>query len=198
MKLLLLLVLNFNQVLASTSQDFQTGDLILISLRCYACPLMESETDGDYSHSGVVVRDGEEIKVAQALGKVHLLSLDKFLAQRRSESQFAHLRPIQKIDSQKLKRVYFEEFEALAFDSEYLWDNFDQYGNELLYCSEFVAKLYNRVANASLSPSPMDFSRHWDTWRSIFRKEPPQGELGNSPNSLYRSSFFRLIKKTNR
>ena len=62
-----------------TINDLQTGDVVLLSLNCMECRVIESETNSLFSHSGVVVKDQDNIvRIAQSLGSVALFSFADF------------------------------------------------------------------------------------------------------------------------
>ncbi|GAB4022322.1 MAG: hypothetical protein Fur0010_25520 [Bdellovibrio sp.] len=189
--LILILLLSFNSF-----AQYREGDVLLLSLRCYVCPLMEQTTSGPYSHSGILMNINGTWMVAQALGKVHLVEVHKFLSQKREGTTVAQLRPVEFIGKKlNLSEIFFQEFYNLSFDGDYLWNNYDQNGNEKYYCSEFVAKFLNLFLKNPLLPSPMDFSYDFNLWRQVLGKWPPQGELGNSPNSFYFSNQFQIVEE---
>jgi len=180
-------------------------DVVMISLNCYVCRIIESETDSDYSHSAIVLRsENGEVMLAEALGKVKTISLQDFSARLRQGGRLSIFRAqemedLYRFDNRlfsqvkaKLEKIYVEKYEGLPFDKEYLWNNYDQKGREKLYCSEFVVKFLNNFLQSPLKALPMSFTRHWDAWRQIFGSRPPQGRPGMSPGDLERSQqlFF--------
>lgn len=168
---------------------FEVGDVILLDLDCYSCQKIEDETFGPYSHSGLVLEVNGKKVVAQSLSSVHHVSIKAFLG--FSNKPALHLRPINISKDQQiiLNETYQEKYFGQLFDHDYLWDN-DTY-----YCSEFIYKLLSDAhVLKDLAPSVMDFSRNYDFWKIYFHSEPPQGELGISPNDFFRSSDFYQVK----
>ncbi|MBI2520873.1 MAG: hypothetical protein HYV97_10665 [Bdellovibrio sp.] len=187
--------------------EVRTGDVILISLNCSLCPLIENETDSPYSHSGIVVqKDAGVIVVAQALGRgVHHVLLEQFLNTVRTEG-VAHIFRTRELDQlyhkhpesfknfeQKLWETYQKKFLGLPFDPYFLWDNFDAQGRERLYCSEFVAKLLNDSLRRDISTVPMDFSRNAAAWERLFHGAVPQGKPGLAPVDFSKNALFYFV-----
>lgn len=188
--------------------EIRTGDVILISLNCSICPLIENETNSPFSHSALVLKkDDASIYVAQALGpKVHFIPLAKFLNMVRPGGE-AKLYRSRELNAMYLRApksfVHFEEeivqnfndfFVGLPFDPGFLWDNFDEQGAEKLYCSEFVAKLLNMSLRAPIKPLPMSFKRNWAAWERIFRSAIPEGKLGLSPADFTRNNKLFFVE----
>lgn len=171
--------------------ELKTGDAILISFNCYECRVIESETNSKFSHSGVIFKlPNGELKVAQALGKVHLINLQEFLKYKTPNTKASIYRS-KEIDLksnnnlyQSMLSVFEEKFLGLKFDSKYYWNNVDESGNELLYCSEFVAKFLDHFMSSSTVPYPLSYQKNYDYWFKYFKGSIPEGELGNSPQSI--------------
>lgn len=168
---------------------FEVGDILLLDLDCYSCQRIEDETFGPYSHSGIVLEVNGQKVVAQSLSKVHHVSINAFLGFAKKPA--LHLRPknINKEQQDFMNQRYLDFYFGELFDHDYLWNN------ETYYCSEFLYHLLND-ANVlfDLKPAPMNFTRNWDFWKIYFHAEPPQGQLGLSPNDFFRSSDFYQVK----
>jgi hypothetical protein len=82
-----------------------------------------------------------------------------------------------------------------GFDDDYLWDNMDENGHELLYCSEMIQKTLNHVLEHPLRPVSLDYSRMWNFWSEYFDGRVPQGLPGNSPASLQASEMMLTIEE---
>jgi hypothetical protein len=174
-------------ILASTS-NLRTGDVILLDMDCWSCSLIEDETAGPYSHSGVILEINGKIYVGQALSEVYLLDLKTFLAYTKKKA--LHLRPknINEYDRLRLVSDYKNKFAGIIFDHAYEW------GDDKLYCSEFIYKLLDGVLDfKNFGPRPMNYTRNWDAWTQYFGHTPPQGKLGISPNDFGRSNEFRNL-----
>ena len=170
---------------ASFALTLKPGDVILIELRCYSCSIIADETNSRFSHSGIVIgKQNDQIQVAQAFGPVHITSLEKFLNQRVKGTTALVLRSDElKVSAQQLRDEFNQSWKGIPFDSNYTW------GNDKLYCSEFVSKFLEVFLGPVLPPKPLDFSRNWDYWSRVMNPVP-QGKPGNSPGDLERSSVF--------
>ncbi|MEK6624730.1 MAG: YiiX/YebB-like N1pC/P60 family cysteine hydrolase [Bdellovibrionota bacterium] len=187
--------------------EIRPGDVILISLNCSVCPLIENETDSPYSHSGIIVqKESGVVMVAQALGRgVHHVPLDQFLSTIRPEG-VAHIFRTRELDQlyhrnpeafknfeQDLWKTYQEQFLGLPFDPYFLWENSDTEKRERLYCSEFVAKLLNHSLHREIRPVPMDFSRNFAAWSRLFRGAVPQGKPGLAPSDFSKNRLLFFV-----
>jgi len=171
------------------SHQLKVGDVILISLNCMQCRYIESETGAPYSHSSIVLQTIPNILVAQALGSVHVTTLDKFLKPMTPKSIISVMRPREFQNnslSDKLVKIYYSNFDGLPFDGQYLWENVDEWGREKIYCSELILKLLNTVLTKSIEPEILIYQKHFDYWDKVFKGNVPQNEWGNSPASLFR------------
>lgn len=169
--------------------DLQNGDVLLISLNCMQCRYIESETNAPFSHSGIILETALGLKVAQALGTVHLTDIKKFLKPVTPNSKVIVVRSRESDVNEKFKillKIFEQKFANLPFDGNYLWNNFDNLGNEKIYCSELILKLLNEVLEKKLQPEILSYEKHYDYWFKVFRGVVPANEIGNSPASFYK------------
>lgn len=188
---------------ANYAENLRPGDVILISLNCYECIVIESETSSKFSHSAVVLKnEGEKILVAQSLGKLETIYLENFLSLRRKGTSAYVFRPkeLKKLslnDSKelgvKMFKLFENSFRGLPFDSQYLWNNKDLEGREKLYCSEFIAKFLDAFLTAKTPVEHLSFKKNWDYWEQHFNGDVPEGLRGNSPSSFSRDQRFEFI-----
>lgn len=177
------------------ARDLKTGDVLLQSVPCYICSLIELEEGAPYSHAGVVDKQGETIFVLQAWQRVQALSLSDSLSQRKPHSRTLVLRAIDSsgreltINSKQVDQEFYRNFNGLTYDEEFLWDNRDSKG-EKLYCSEFVAKFMNRFLPTPILTKPMHFNQFRSDWISYFKGNPPDGKPGISTADFYFSPLF--------
>ncbi len=198
----LLLSLSLN-VHALTSADLRVGDVVLLSLNCYECRMIESETNSLFSHSGVVLKDEEgRMRIAQSLGRLDHFSLTDFTKGITPKTSVHVYRPRELKNLSKEKRallekvmldVFNEQFKNAPFDSKYIWNNFNANGVEYLYCSEFIAKFLDNFLAKKTTPLPMTYKKHYDYWFKYFKGQVPEGELGNSPASFSRDDRFEFV-----
>ena len=202
----LLLALTFvisNTVFGMSLSDVRPGDILLISLNCYECRVIESETNSLFSHSGVAIKDEEgRIRIAQSLGSLDHFSYADF-SKNKTPGTFIHVYravELKNISAQKrsllekvMLDVFNEQFKHAPFDSKYLWNNFNSKGVELLYCSEFIAKFMDHFLKEKTVPFPVTYQKHIDYWTKYFKGVVPEGELGNSPASFSRDNRFEFV-----
>lgn len=175
---------------ALSSVDLRTGDVLLQSLPCSLCSLIEAEEGSRYSHAGLVGTPNPSLQVFQAFGRVHRISLTYFLKQTRPGSRVRVLRPMLNTRNRlDLNERFTRDFEGLSYDASFLWDNRDEKG-EKIYCSELVVKLLNPALARPISTKPMHFEADREAWIRHFKGYPPDGEPGVSPEDLLKSGAF--------
>ncbi len=197
--LFMFLILSFNLY----ALVVRSGDVLLISFNCYECKVIESETNSFFSHSGIVIRDEKNrLMIGQSLGSVALYSLEEFTKNKTPGTNISVYRPkdfiaMTDLDFQNLEKNMLEifnlRFKGLLFDSKYIWNNVDDKGRELLYCSEFIAKFLDHFLKSPTIPYPLTYTKNYDYWFKYFNGDIPEGELGNSPASFSRDDRFILI-----
>lgn len=180
---------------ARAQVDLRVGDILLLELPCYSCQRIAQETRSRFSHSGLILQNEHgELVVAESLNTVRVVGLQSFVNRstkgatvklmRTDEWQESDTENSNQSREKKMWSVFQNQYNGLLFDHSFLWNQRDQWGREMLYCSEFIAKFLNHFVARPLLPTPMDFSLHWDFWVKYFKGAPPQGELGNSPASF--------------
>lgn len=183
-----------------SATELKVGDVILISFNCFECKMIESETNSNFSHSGVVIRDENgNLKIAQSLGVVALYNLNDFLKNKTPNTKAFVYRSYE-IESQinskfeaDMKRLFDLDFKGALFDVEYKWNNFDKSGRELLYCSEFIAKFLDHFQKKQTIPFVLTYNKNYKYWNEYFHGKVPEGELGNSPASFSRDNRFYFV-----
>jgi len=185
------------------AQELQSGDIILISFNCYECRVIESETNSLFSHSGVILKGKDNnFYVLQSLSSVSSVTLDQFLKNKRPLSKVSIYRPKDFFNytskeylelTQEMVSIFSSKFLGLKFDSDYLWDNVDQNGNELFYCSEFVAKFLDNFLSKPTIPYPLSYKKNYQYWFKYFNGHVPEGVLGNSPGSFAEDPRFEFV-----
>lgn len=177
--------------------DLKVGDIILQPLKCWSCTLIEQEEHSSYSHIGVVYSNIEnKILVAEAYGRVQIISLDKFLSKGDPARKAVVKRLKYKLDLNQKKTFQekIKHWDNHPYDRAFLWHNFVD-GKEALYCSELVFKALKEVYHFSdLEVKVMNFEHNADYWDRYFRGNTPRGEIGISPEDFNKSSDFIFVK----
>lgn len=190
-------------VFALELSDLSGGDIVTLSLNCYECRMIESETESAFSHSGVVLIDEQgRTRIAQSLGRLDHFSLAEFTKNITPGTKVHVYRPRELKGLDKKSRTmldknmldtFNEKFKNAPFDSKYLWNNFNSQGVELLYCSEFIAKFLDHFLAQKTIPFPISYKKNYVYWMAYFKGIVPEGELGNSPASFSRDARFEFI-----
>ncbi len=196
MRLFIPLVFLFISLTSWSSVDLKVGDVLLQPLDCWSCTLIEDEEQTIYSHIGIVVAVNP-VMVAEARGKVKMLSLAEFdstteKGQRISVLRFQNSKIVSELNSRSSEflSLFRNEFEGLDYDKAFLWDNFDEKGQQKLYCSEMVAKLLQAFLGIDPIVKRMHFSRNRTMWERYFKGDVPVGKWGNAPADFERSEWF--------
>lgn len=166
-----------------TRTELLVGDILLQPLHCHACNLIEAQTKSPYSHIGVIIdkRDGVYI-VAEAFGAVRAISMSEFLSKTQKSLEVEVLRP--HYVSSELAYNYYKLFDGLPYDSKFLW------GDDEIYCSELVQKLFSVSNMLSPKPIPMLYDINPELWDRFFRGDTPSGKLGVSPVAFKNSNLY--------
>ncbi len=176
--------------------ELQTGDIILQPLNCWSCRLIEDQEKSKFSHIGIVIKQGPQIFVAEAYGKVRKVTLAKFLEKTHPDKKNKYLRigKSKQLNTQNLIKN-IESFLGNPYDAEFRWNNYEQ-EKEKIYCSELVYKVLNPLVSFyDLEPKVMLFDENPDYWDRFFRGDTPRGEYGISPEDFNQSSDFFELKR---
>ena len=173
-------------IVSAQALELRSGDIILLPMKSYVCRLIETSTNTPFCHSGVVILDGNNRPfIAEALGTVRAVSVESFLARADRPPQLFRPRELVGLDvNRQLLDIFIRDFYGAGFDHQYLWDNYDEQGRELFYCSEFITKLLNHLLNEKIPTHPMDYSVNYDFWFNYFHGEVPHDKEGNSPGDF--------------
>lgn len=194
-KLILTLVFLFS---ASTwSLELKVGDILLQPRQCWSCTLIEEQENSIYSHIGMIIEVGPELKVVDALGTVKIQSFEAFDSGTQKDQRISVRRLVREDavkflqdNKQEFLDYYLRMFDGLKYDHDFLWNNFDENGNEKLYCSELLTKLLQGFMGIEVATRRMKFDKNRDQWIRYFRGNPPDGKIGNSPAVFEQSHLF--------
>ena len=196
MKYLPFLLLLSWTTLVQASPELKVGDILLQPLDCWSCDLIEAEEETIYSHMGIVISTNP-VLVADSRMKVEIQSLEKFNSitekgQNILVRRFHNEDIVNELQSKSasFKALFQNEFEGLSYDHKFLWNNFDESGNQTLYCSEMVAKLLQAFLGIDPIVKRMHFDKNPDQWARYFHGDIPAGKWGNSPADFDRSDLF--------
>ncbi len=183
--------------LSSYAFEVKVGDVLPQPRHCWSCDLIEAQEDTIYSHMAMIIEVGETIKVVDALGTVKISDLATFNKgtqkdQKISVRRFRNESAVEFIQANKQKflEFYLSDFDGLKYDHDFIWNNFDESGNEKLYCSEMVSKMLSGFLGVELPMKRMKFDINRDQWIKYFHGDPPDGKWGNAPATFEKSDMF--------
>lgn len=179
---------------SATEGALDPGDLLFQDLDCGPlCDAIEAVTEGvdgrDFSHVGMVVRNGDGLAVCEAIGAgVHLTSLAQFTA-RSAKVLVGHW-------PDSLRSLAFRaSVEALHLVGTPYDDAFLP-GTEKLYCSELVALTFQQANGGApffdvppmtfKDPSTGAFFPAWVEYYAALGQPIPEGVAGCDPGELSR------------
>lgn len=181
------------------SVELKVGDILLQPLDCWSCSLIEDEEQTIYSHMGIVL-SLNPVMVADSRRRVERQPLSSFnsITEKGQQIRVLRFRNEKIVDEFKNRSLDFAhlfttEFEGLAYDHDFRWNNLDANGNQKLYCSEMVAKLLQAFLGIDTVGKYMHFSRNPDQWARYFRGNVPVGLWGNAPADFERSDLFYVV-----
>jgi hypothetical protein len=179
--------------------ELRVGDILLQPLSCWSCTLIEEQEETIYSHVGFVI-SLNPVMVAEALSSVRVVPLEVYRARNEAGLNLKVLRYRDFSVRSKLKEfegefvdLFYRDFFGKKYDHDFLWDNLDEYGNEKIYCSELITKLYEAFGVQSVPVKVMLFDKNPEAWDRYFRGSVPRGEVGNSPGDFERSDLFFVV-----
>lgn len=176
------------------ARSLKSGDVILQPLKCWSCNLIEQQEKSKFSHIGVVIERNNKLFVAEAYGKVRLVSVEEFLEKTHPEKDSVVLELTHDHVSKEDLLKTVNSYVGLPYDREFRWNNFilDQ---EAIYCSELVYKVFKSLVKfKNLAPKRMTFDKNPELWDRYFRGNTPRGELGISPEDFNQTSDFVRVE----
>lgn len=198
-KMFLILVSYLIPFFGYAESSLQVGDILLQPLDCWSCSLIEAEEETIYSHVGMVIQV-EPLMVAEALGSVRVIPFDVYRARNQKEQKLKVLRYRDFGIQSKLKKfegefvsLFYSKFFGKKYDHDFLWNNVDESGQEKIYCSELLTKLFESFGLESVPVKRMHFDQNPLEWEKYFRGKVPRGEWGNSPGDFERSDLFFVV-----
>lgn len=149
---------------------------------------------------GMVIQVQPTVQVIDALGTVKISSFEAFNSGTQKNQKISVLRlnredAVEHLQDNRLDFLafYLNEFDGLKYDHAFLWNNLDENGEEMLYCSEMITKLLQGYLGIEVGTRRMKFDKNRDQWIQYFRGNPPDGKIGNSPAVFEHSDLFHEV-----
>ena len=161
------------------------GDLVLVSLNCYACKLIEATTQSPYSHVGIIENRGGKLFVIMAVEPVVMeVPLEQLLQRAQGPPLIMRVKDPQNSNVGE---------QGLAKAKTYLgrpYDNNFVLGDDKLYCSELI---YYSFPQIPFRLKVMHFAPYTEQWTQVMGHPPPEGQWGISPGDIANSPFLEKI-----
>lgn len=167
------------------------GDLILLSMPCYFCGLIEKTTQSQFSHVGIIHKSQSgKLSVIMAVPpKVMEVDLEFLVSHARQAPSFFRFKQKHLRETSKIAARFAPYYLGTPYDDKF------ELGEDKLYCSELIYFLFMRAAGREVFHlQPMRFSPYENEWQLYFQGTPiPEGKLGVSPQDIANSSFLKLV-----
>jgi hypothetical protein len=177
--------------LKSFSFELKNGDVILQPLHCWSCSLIMDQEESKYSHIGIYLKIEGEPFVFEAYGKVRFTPFDKFFKRTHKGKSLKVMRFHKILFNPESILDETIRYDGLPYDTQFLWNNYNEKG-EMIYCSELVYKIFAPFGY-DLKTKYMSFDVNREYWIKFFRGNPPDGQIGISPEDIHRSSELYTV-----
>jgi len=178
--------------------EIQNGDLIFQTSLSEQSKAIQLATKSEYSHCGIIFKEGNDYYVFEAIQPVKLTPLDKWIARGKdSEYVIKRLKNAEQVLTpttiSKMKQVG-EEFRGKNYDLTFEWSD------DKIYCSELIWKIYQRATGVEIGKLEKlsDFDLTSDAVKKKMKErygnEIPLNEIVISPASIFNSELLVTVK----
>ncbi|MFM7724274.1 MAG: YiiX/YebB-like N1pC/P60 family cysteine hydrolase, partial [Bacteroidota bacterium] len=176
-------------------EDLQPGDIVFQDLDCGPmCDAIEAVTEGangkDYSHCGMIIQEGDSLKVIEAIGEGVVVTSWKDFVGRSSKIQAARLKTMGEAGVQRAIG-YAISLIGKPYDDAFLLNNDRYYCSELLYEAFIAANYGKEVFQLSpmtfKEPNTLEYYPVWVDYYSKLKCPIPEGKPGLNPGGISRS-----------
>jgi hypothetical protein len=177
---------------ADLQRGLRPGDLIFVSMNCFACKLIEETTHSPYSHVGIINFRAQD-RFGHGLWTV-IMAVEPKVTEAPLTWFLQHVN-----GTPKFMRLNLPETTAVAAAAEkYLGRPYDLDfipGDQKLYCSELIYFSFLKVfgAETPFKLAPMNFEPFVEQWSSLLGHAPPQGLPGINPGQIANSQALEQI-----
>lgn len=119
---------------------FQDGDIIFHKSQSSQSSAIAEATGSSWSHVGIIVKNGNDTFVAEAIQPVTITSLRGFIA-RGKNSEFK----VYRFKHYNNKTMKLKLYSTLRTYYGKNYDIYFEFGNDRIYCSELVYKVFKAV-----------------------------------------------------
>jgi hypothetical protein len=198
---------------AHSQPKLQPGDLIFVSMDCYACKLIQETTRSPFSHVAIITKDesGKLLAIMAVQPKVMEVSVDFFYKNSLIPPQVMRMKSREGQDIAAIASHLARYYLGAPYDDEFtgaasgLVKHFLDFQNQSefvlgppkLYCSDLISYNFLNATGNRITPFPlvkMDFGKFQNQWEKMLGHPPPQGKLGISPGDIARSPELRIVE----
>ncbi len=183
---------------SSFSDELKDGDLIFQTSRSSQSKAIQLATNSQYSHCGIVFKEGNSFYVFEAVQPVKRTPLAEWIARgEKGEFVVKRLKNAEQTLTpdviQKMKEIG-KGFYGKNYDSAFEWTD------EKIYCSELIWKIYQRATGIEIGNLEQlgDFDLSSKVVKQKIKErygeKIPLDELVISPASLFESDKLVTIK----
>jgi|LakMenE18May11ns_1017448.scaffolds.fasta_scaffold9665948_2 uncharacterized protein YycO len=178
--------------------EIQNGDLIFQTSLSEQSKAIQLATKSEYSHCGIIFKEGNDYYVFEAIQPVKRTPLDKWIARGKdSEYVIKRLKNAEQVLTpttiSKMKQVG-EEFRGKNYDLTFEWSD------DKIYCSELIWKIYQRATGIEIGKLEKlsDFDLTSDAVKKKMKErygnKIPLNEIVISPASIFNSELLVTVE----
>lgn len=192
-----ILVLTLLFPLVASAFDYEEGDLVFQECQGQICPALKTLTHSRWTHVGMIVKENNQVMVAEAGSTIRLSPIQNFIASG-VKNDFVVKRLDKKVgtlDASSITelKMSLKPFLGASYDYWFEWSD------QVIYCSELVWKVFANALKIELSkPQKLkDFDLENPLAKAwIYQMYTKQGKKLNpeepvvSPAALYESPLL--------
>ena len=180
-------------------EKLQDGDIIFQESNSPQSLAIKLATKSQYSHCGIVFKEGDEYYVSEAVQPVQTIPLTKWI--ERGVRQDYVVKRLKNADAvltpgviAEMKRIA-RGFEGAPYDIYFEWSD------AAMYCSEFVWKIYNRAAGIEITPlrkmKEFNLNNPLVKFELIKRygRDIPYEQLAVAPSDILHSPLLETVEE---
>ncbi len=179
--------------------EFQNGDIIFQASLSKQSKAIQLATHSEWSHCGIIYKEGAQYFVYEAVQPVKLTPLEKWIA--RGEGQRYVVKRLKNAEAVLTPEVLHkmkqegEKFTGKDYDIYFEWTD------EKIYCSELIWKIYKEATGLELGV--LEQLKDFDLTNKIvqskmkerYGEKIPMEEKVISPVEIFNSSLLVLVKE---
>lgn len=187
-----------NKSTSASEPTLKNGDIIFQNSQSHQCKAIELATHSKYTHCGIIFWKEAKCYVLEAVGPVKYTILEDWIEHGANN----HYVVKRLKDSTLLSPVILAEMQQKG--EKFLGKDYDIYfgwGNDKIYCSELVWKIYKDAAGLEVGKLHQlkDFDLSSTEVKKIMKerygKDIPYEEQVISPSNIFESSLLETIKE---